>query len=137
MKLRGLLLILMSALSSSACTQGTKFDLADFVLALRNEDAVVTLGGSAPSQSYFSVQGAILKVDGQNVTAFEYLTGATAGAEAQTISSDGNTVGSKPVNWGGTPHFYRRDRIIALYVGSKLETLDLLNRVLGPQIAGR
>jgi hypothetical protein len=138
MKLRSLPLILLSALSLSGCEQGegTGYDLPDLVLDLRREDALVLVGASA-SQPFFSVPATALKVDGQDVRAFEYVSGAVAAAEIQTVSSDGGIIASKAVSWTGTPHFYRRDRIIALYLGNDAETTGLLTSVLGAQVAGR
>jgi hypothetical protein len=39
--------------------------------------------------------------------------------------------------WMDTPHFYKAGRIIALYIGSDKTIVGLLERVLGPQFAGK
>jgi hypothetical protein len=133
---RSLALLVAATLSVSACKESSSFGLPELVLELRNQNAVV-LGGGALSQSYLAGEGTLLKVDGLDVQAFEYLTMAAASADAATISSDGGTIGTTAVTWGGSPHFYRRDRIIALYVGNDLPLKDRLTRVMGAQIAGR
>jgi hypothetical protein len=135
MQLRILLLLLATALCLPACKKGSDFGLADLVLELRNDGAIV-LGGGTATASYFSGEGALLEVDGRDVQAFEYLTAAAAVADASTISSDGLTIGATSVSWGGSPHFYRRDRMIVLYVGNDLTTTNRLARVMGAQIAG-
>jgi hypothetical protein len=134
--LRFLVLLIAATLSLSACKKGSDFGLPDLVLALRDQ-GVIVLGGGALTQSYLSGTGTLLKVDSRDVQAFEYLTTAAATADAATISSDGRTIGTTPVSWGGSPHFYRRDRMIALYVGTDLATQNLLEHVMGAQIAGR
>jgi hypothetical protein len=39
--------------------------------------------------------------------------------------------------WLSTPHFYKADKLIVLYVGEDAGITDTLSDVLGPQIAGR
>jgi hypothetical protein len=41
------------------------------------------------------------------------------------------------VSWMATPHFFKKGRILVLYVGDNTETLGLLESVLGAQFAGR
>jgi hypothetical protein len=39
--------------------------------------------------------------------------------------------------WIGDPHFHRRGRITAIYVGSDPPMLDLIREIFGAQFAGR
>jgi membrane-associated protease RseP (regulator of RpoE activity) len=120
----------------AACDRDSSFDLTDLVQELRKQGATVTVG-SGVSQAFFSVQGTVLSVNGQDVQAFEYASAAAAEAEAKTVSSDGGTIGTVSVSWVATPHFYRRERVIALYVGDNAGVKTDLERVLGSQFAGR
>jgi len=39
--------------------------------------------------------------------------------------------------WMAAPHFYRRGRIIAIYLGASAKVTSELKRILGPPFAGR
>ena len=41
------------------------------------------------------------------------------------------------VRWMAAPHFFRRSRVIALYLGNDPKVLSALQQVLGSQFAGR
>lgn len=63
-----------------------------------------------------------------------------ADEDAGRISADGRSAalpgGRVSTTFGGTPHFYRRERVIVLYVGDDGAVLTLLRELLGPQFAG-
>jgi plastocyanin len=88
-------------------------------------------------QPFFSVRGNSITVNGENVQVFEYADEASAEAEATTISSDGSSIGTSIVSWVAPPHFYQTGRIIVLYVGTNTRVIDILEEVVGPQIAGQ
>jgi hypothetical protein len=60
--------------------------------------------------------------------------------DAKRIDSDGGgySNGSKKVyvNWGLTPHFYKKGNIIVLYVGGNEKVISDLKEVFGEQFAG-
>jgi hypothetical protein len=89
------------------------------------------------SQPFFSVKGYIIKVNGEDVQVFEYESAPAAEADAAKVSTDGSSVGTSMVNWMAPPHFYKKERVIALYVGDNSALTQLLESVLGPQVAGR
>jgi hypothetical protein len=70
------------------------------------------------------------------VIMWEFRTLALARAAAARIAPDGNAVGRTRVMWKGLPHWIRRGRVIALYLGDKSRVRSALTKVLGPQIAG-
>ncbi len=41
------------------------------------------------------------------------------------------------VGWVAPPHFYKKEKLIVLYVGDDNNVLDILEGVLGTQFAGR
>lgn len=49
----------------------------------------------------------------------------------------GSSIGTSIVSWVGPPHFFQTGRIIVLYVGNNQEVIELLGKVVGPQMAGR
>ncbi len=107
--------------------------------ALQREGASVALAEVMPASShpYFSAPAARYVVNEENVYFFEYGTNGNAQSEASRIAPDGATVGMSQVSWVSDPHFYRNESVVALYVGRQASTLALLQKVLGPQIAGK
>jgi hypothetical protein len=89
------------------------------------------------STPYFSVPAARLLVNGASVQVYEYATVSDADADAARISKDGGSIATTLIHWISTPHFFRGNRIIVLYVGTDAELLRALQGLLGPQFAGR
>ena len=67
---------------------------------------------------------------------FEYADTTTADAEAAQVSPDGRSVGTSLISWVATPHFYKKVKLIVLYVGEDVAVIDALEAVLGPQFSG-
>jgi len=103
--------------------------------ALRAQGASIEPSGDV-SQPFFTVEGQMIGMNGQDIQIFEYADEAAADAEAELVAPDGSTVGTTMVTWVGSPHFYSAGRLIVLYVGGDATTIDLLEMVLGPQFAG-
>lgn len=55
--------------------------------------------------------------------------------DARKIGPDGQPR-SMSVLWAGEPHFFRKERVLVLYIGEDEAVLDLLTDLLGPQFAG-
>ena len=87
-------------------------------------------------QPFFAVEGEILDVDGEGIQVFEYRDAAVAEAQARLVSPDGSEIGKSKPLWVGPPHFFRKDRLLVLYLGENTRTTDLLKTLLGPQFAG-
>ena len=60
---------------------------------------------------------------------------AAAQADAAQIQPDGPKTVS--VAWSGPPHFFHKERVIVIYVGSDAPILRELSKLLGPQFAGQ
>lgn len=113
----------------------TVVDFDDLVGRLEASGATVTATG-AVSQPFFTPEGQIIAVNGQDVQVFEYDNEAAANAEADLVSPDGGSVGTSIMSWIAPPHFYDGGRLIVLYVGDDSGLIDALESVLGPQFAG-
>jgi hypothetical protein len=111
-------------------------DKASLVAALQAAGVTVEISDSI-LQDFFSVEGQTVKLNGTEVQVFEYENAENMEKDAVKVSPDGGSIGTSMVDWIDTPHFYKAGRIIVLYVGSDQAVLDLLNKVLGPQFAGR
>lgn len=115
---------------------GTVRDYVSFVDTLRAKGALVEPNGTV-AQPFFAVKANVVRINGQSVQVFEYETDAAAKNDAQKVSRNGGMIGTAKPFWTGTPHFYRNGRLIAIYVGDDKKTLEVLNKTLGTQFAGR
>ena len=95
----------------------------------------VSTGGDA-SQSFFSVPGKVLLLNGDELQVYEYPSPEAAEADAGSVSADGSTVGATMVDWISTPHFFRSGNMIIIYVGANQDILQALKSLLGSQFAG-
>ena len=111
-------------------------DYVSFVDNLRATGAIVTPGGPI-SQPFFTAEGIIILVNGDDVQVFEYPTFIDAESDARKVSPDGSSIGTSMPFWVGSPHFYLKENIVVIYVGDNLDTLGIIESVLGSQFAGR
>ncbi len=107
----------------------------DLMTALIDQGIAVGLGGDA-SQPFFSVAGQTFMVHDEPVQVFTYDSPAAARAEASLVDATGFTVGTTSISWIAPPHFYLKETLLVLYVGSNGPAIDLLETVMGPQFAG-
>jgi hypothetical protein len=88
-------------------------------------------------QPFFSVKGTMIKVGGEDVQVFEYSNAAAVDAQAALVSRDGSAVGKTKLHWIGPPHFYKKEKLLVLYLGDDNKVLKALDAVLGRQFAGQ
>jgi Tol biopolymer transport system component len=119
---------------SDSADDGSEDGMAALVDALQLAGHSVEIS-SPIEQPFFFVTGQIVVVDGEEVQVFEYPDSAAAAADAALISPDASSVGTSIMNWMRTPHFYSKDRLIALYVGENDSITAALADVLGEPIA--
>ena len=81
--------------------------------------------------------GTTVNLNGESVQVFEYDSAETMESDAVLVDADGGTIGTSMVSWMATPHFYKKGRILVLYIGDNQEMLRLLESVLSAQFAGR
>ena len=141
-----LVLLLAFGFSISACSQSESSVSPTDVLAVEDQTSLLAAlqdaGATAEvvdsvDQIFFSPQGSIITVNGADVQVFEYESTEAMETESAQVSPDGGSIGTSMVTWVDMPHFYKTGRIIVLYVGSDAATLNLLEKVIGPQFAGR
>ena len=137
-----LLLVILFVIASvlTACggqpASAQGFGTTQFAEELRAKGVDAETGDSV-EQAFFSVIGKFVNFDGESVQVFEYDSAETLESDAVLVASDGGSIGTSMVTWVATPHFYKKGRILVLYIGDNAETLELLESVLGPQFAGR
>jgi len=107
---------------------------------LERGGARVSLDSRIPSPALKElppVGGARYVVDGERLDVLEYAYPEQAETAARLIDPHGSRIGSVFVEWTGQPHFYRKGRLIVLYVGVNPKMLRRLSGALGPPVAGR
>lgn len=123
------LLLLLVSCASQPPAGGTSSAASE----LRAAGLTVTDGGPV-EQPFLSVKGRVYAVDGGDLQLYSYATEAEALADTSGISPDAEIEGVK-VSWMAAPHFYRRGNTVAIYVGSDVRALAVLQRVLGSPFA--
>lgn len=122
----------------------------DFEERLRRDGFTVERLSEA-SEPYLRVFGARLRLSGGALTqpaeiwSYSYADPALAADDASRIQPDTSIRWTEPdgrgrgmsVMWVAPPHFFHRDGVLVIYVGSDEASLALLTRLLGPQFAGR
>lgn len=108
----------------------------DLLNKLKSSKLKVETAGNI-SQTFFSVEGRIIKLNNEDIQVFEYPDKSKADTDINLISTDGGTIGTNMITWVSDPHFYRTDKMLILYVGKNEEIIGLLNKMLGLQFAGR
>lgn len=135
-----LMVLLVTALILTACggepASAQGFGTEEFIEALREQGLDAEKGDSV-EQAFFSVIGDYVNFNDESVQVFEYDSPETMESDAALVAPDGGSIGTSMVTWVATPHFYKKGRILVLYIGDNAETLKLLEGVLGPQFAGR
>lgn len=159
--MRRLIPLLLVAIFATACNQkdallGDTFALATpaptattSTGAIDSYDALITsLNASKPeadsdsiiTSDILALTGKLVMVGSQRLQVFEYPDAASAQTAAQQFSRDGAWFQRDGVpvlvNWIATPHLYRSDRLLVVYVGEDADTLALLNAKLGQPFAG-
>lgn len=112
------------------------FGTQEFIAALQAQGMDAEKGDSV-EQAFFSVIGNFVNFEGESVQVFEYDSAETMESDSLLVAPDGGAIGTSMVTWVATPHFYKKDHILVLYIGDNAETLGVLESVLGPQFAGR
>lgn len=110
-------------------------DYASFLAKLKPTRISVETGDRV-SQPFFTPQGQIIQLNGEDVQVFEYVSKEEAFQEVMQVSADGSSVGTTMIAWIDSPHFYQSGKIIVLYIGNTPEVIEILTEVLGPQFAG-
>ena len=104
---------------------------------LRQQGVAVSSQGAEPRDTFpfFSVQATRLTINGDEAHIFEFTSETVATSAASTVAAAGTPIGTTQVTWIAPPRFYRRDRFIALSLGSAGETARALDAVFGRPFA--
>lgn len=133
--MRSVLLSLCIFLTVAGASASNGADYASFIDSLRAERISIKPEGRV-DQPFFSAKGRVISVYGEHLQIFQYPDRAKADMEAARVSSDGRTVGTTKPHWLARPHFFKKDKLIVLYVGDDEKVLKALEARLGRQFAG-
>ena len=142
MRYRVLHFVVFAVVTLGSCaantTQPTEFTSSgDLIDALTQQNLSVSRAEVMPRSAYpfFSVSAQRIVVKDEDMQVFEYPNPARANSDAANVSPTGTPIGQSQIAWMATPHFYKRDRLIVLYVGHSGDILKALETALGPPFA--
>jgi hypothetical protein len=121
---------------TSPGARGSPNEYARLVRRFRAQGASVRSTKERVRQPFFSVPGRIMKVNNEGIQVFEYSNRATTQNQAKSVSPDGLTIGNSKPSWMSTPHFFKSQKLIVIYVGDDQTILRILQAELGKQFAG-
>lgn len=104
--------------------------------ALRSAGLKVAAAGTL-QQPFFTAAANVFTVEGNDLQLYEFGTAAEAERAAAQVAPDGGSIGTASIAWMAPPHFFRNDRVVAIYIGTSARVHAELQRLLGPQFAGR
>jgi hypothetical protein len=108
----------------------TSESVSDLMSALEERGASVQWAGTV-NQSFFSVPGWLIRVNGQEVEVYEYVDQAARLSDAIKIAADGLRVADTAVEGPGQPTFWTGGNLIVLFLGDMTEVPELLSGILG------
>ena len=120
---------------------GPVADHGSFVDHLRGKGLMVEPVG-AVEQPFLHTKGETLRISGGEfaqpieMQSYDYPDAATAEADVAQIEPNGNPKATM-VEWRGTPHWFRKERVVVIYLGDDPAAIKLLTDALGAQFAGR
>ena len=129
------LLFLVNIRTSSEPEKVETTDFVSLVNNLRNSGANVEIDGDA-DQPFLGPLGSVIYVNGEEVQVYEYESKEEVQADAVEIPSDGSDFDTTIIVWHISPHFYKKEKIIVLYLGNDEHVRGLLETELGQQFAG-
>jgi ABC-type oligopeptide transport system substrate-binding subunit len=136
--------MLMTACSTQSSSAQNAMDYKTLLKTLQAHDTTVVPDGDV-SQSFMNAQqGHIVKIQGEQIQVYEYVSASDANTQTSHMSPDGSTFTFKTltgthgtaVDWIAPPHFYKQGRVIVLYVGRNNSIMQTLTKVVGKQFAG-
>src|SRR3989344_5265676 len=110
-------------------------DFMSLVDNLRKSGAAVELDGDV-DQPFLGPLGSVIYVNDEEVQIYEYESKEEAEADAVEIPADGSDFDTTIIMWHSTPHFYKKEKMLVLYIGNDDQIKALLETEMGQQFAG-
>lgn len=88
-------------------------------------------------QSFFTPAARVIRIgETGEAQVYEYANVQAAESDARRVNADGSIGSSMPM-WIAPPHFFRKENLLVLYLGTDEKTLSALREMLGAQFAGQ
>ena len=127
--------LLLVVAVSSCTTPAIENPLSGIVTALRAESVDVKEVETL-EQPFFPVPAHVFTANGEDLQLYEFASVADAEHAAAAVDARGSTIGTTKMSWLAPPHFFRKDRVIAIHLGDSASTRAALERVMGKPFAG-
>lgn len=121
--------------SSPTVTAAPPFDYADLLGDLRASGVKVESAGDV-TIPFFSVKGHLIRVNDNDIQVFEFEDPDLASTQLVALEAARNAMVSGTVTPSPATHIYEKGRLIAVYVGSDGNVKSVLQKIMGPQLAG-
>jgi len=113
----------------------------NFLTLLENNGFAI--GDELPEENdWFSVIGKIVVIDGAPFYVYEYASNSAMEKDSKYVGSSGYSINntdagcSAEIDWVSTPHWFKKDVLIVLYVGEDERIIDFLKETFGNVFAG-
>ena len=123
--------------AENAVVQNDKIESTEDFIKLLEESGYKIKASKEGNRGTLSGDLTAIDINDDNIFVYEYKDSKQMEEALNTISADGSMVGNAEVSWIKPPHLYKSGNIIAIYVGDNKEIIDLINKILGQQFAGR
>ena len=135
------LFILLVVLLFVSCSGENKLDYATFLTLLTENDFDYNEDdGRTAAGDFLSVASNVIQIDDESLSVFEYASNRLMESDAKRIDPSGFSITfpDRGINtsWASTPYFFKKDRIIILYVGTNERIINFLKDNLGEPFAG-
>lgn len=119
-----------SAVSPAGVSSASSLAAALRAGGLTVEDAGIV------EQPFFTGRAHVYIVEG-DVQVYEFASAGAAQQAAAQVSPTGGSIGTQQMTWMAPPHFFRKDNLVVIYLGSSPKVLGELQKLLGAEFAGR
>ena len=133
-----------------ACTPSTKpattapagsvvagsFTESELTARLRAAGLTIEDAGQV-EQPFFTRRAHVFVVNGEDLQVYQFASAEAAANAAAEVAPTGGSIGTTMMTWMASPHFYRKERVIAIHIGSNDAVTRALGEAMGPQFAGQ
>lgn len=130
-----LILIFITIFQFTSCNKNN-FKINDFKEKLKELGYNYTILSDGGEGFFITQSLEKFQLDNEIILVYEFNDPKKTKSEIKKISTDGKTIGSCTYTWDTNPHFYYKKNIIVQYMGNNKKILNLLNEILGKQVAG-
>ena len=127
--------------SAGKIDMGEILDYKKF-LALMEANGFVLEDEKPEENNWFSVSGKLIVIDGEPLYVYEYESSTAMEKDSKYVDSSGFSINNTDegrcaqIDWVATPHWFKKDLLIVLYVGENERMIGFLKETFGNVFAG-